>query len=194
MKLFKNTLIKSGFFLLFVLSGVTLYGQDARLNFDNLNKLEDRAADVVEVTIDGKLLETAKRAMSKVNDADARKIGQAISGLRGIYVRVYNFEKDNEYNVADVDQIRSQLRSSAWTNLANVRSKKNNQKIDVFTMFTGDLMSGVAVVLSEAKSIAVVNVVGAIDIDALVELSGKMNIPKIEIERSDDVKNPTKNN
>ena len=44
-------------------------------------------------------------------------------------------------------------------------------------------MSGVAVVVSESKSIAVVNVIGPIDIDLLMELSGKMNIPKIDIER-----------
>ncbi|HLM62146.1 MAG TPA: DUF4252 domain-containing protein, partial [Pyrinomonadaceae bacterium] len=96
---------------------------------------------------------------------------------------VYNFEKENEYNVADVDQIRSQLQTPGWEKLANVRSKKNNQKVDVYTMFTGDVMSGVAVVLSESKSIALVNIIGPIDIDLLAELSGKLNIPKIEIEK-----------
>ena len=43
-------------------------------------------------------------------------------------------------------------------------------------------MSGVAVVVSDAKSIAVVNVIGPIDIDLLMELSGKLNIPRIDIE------------
>jgi hypothetical protein len=128
--------------------------------------------------------------MVKVNDQNAKKIGQAISGLKGIYVRVYNFTNENEYNVADVDEIRSQLNAPGWEKLANVRSKKNNQKIDVFTMFTGDVMSGLAVVVSESKSIAVVNVIGPIDIDLLAEMSGKLNIPKIEIERNGD--NPKK--
>ncbi len=50
-------------------------------------------------------------------------------------------------------------------------------------MFTGDTMSGLAVVISESKSIAVVNVIGPIDIDLLAELGGKLNIPKIEIEK-----------
>jgi len=43
-------------------------------------------------------------------------------------------------------------------------------------------MSGVAVVISESKSIALVNVIGPIDIDLLVELSGRLNIPKIDID------------
>ena len=168
--------------------------QDARLNFEKLNGLETRARDVVEVNIDGKLLDLAKRVTTKVKDEDAKKVAQAISGLKGIYVRVYRFENENEYNIGDVDEIRSQLNAPGWERVANVRSKKNNQKVDVFTMFTGDVMSGVAVVITEAKSIALVNMIGPIDIELLVELSGKMNIPKIDIERDNAVRNPSKPN
>ncbi len=176
--------------LLFGLTAITANAQDARLRFERLNGLENKAQDVVEVNIDGKLLDLAKRVMVKVNDPNSKKIAQAISGLKGIYVRVYNFEKENEYNVTDVEEIRSQLQSPAWQKLANVRSKKNNQKVDVFTMFTGDQMSGVAVVVSDSKSIAVVNVIGPIDIDLLAEMSGKLNIPKIEIERDGKPEKP----
>lgn len=183
MKSFKYYLPRVVLPLLFVLAVVGVNAQDARLRFENLSKLEDKARDVVEVNIDGKLLEVAKRAMAKVNDDDARKVGQAISGLKAIYVRVYNFEKENEYNTADVEQIRSQMQTPGWEKLVNVRSKKNNQKIDVFTMFAGDMISGVSVIVSDSKTIALVNVIGPIDIDTLVQLSGKMNIPKIEIEK-----------
>jgi hypothetical protein len=179
MKIFKLILP-----LLFVLNAINVNAQiDARLNLDRLKGLEAKAKDVVEVNIDGKVLDLAKRVLIKVNDKDAKTIGEAIKGLKGIYVRVYNFENENEYSLTDIDEIRSQLKSPDWEKIANVRSKKNNQKIDVFTKFTGDTMSGVAVVLSEAKSLAVVNVVGPIDIDTLVELSGKLNIPKIDIEK-----------
>ena len=191
MKLFNRSL-KIILPMLFVLSAITINAQDARLRFERLNGLEEKARDVVEVNIDGKLLDLAKRVTVKVNDQDAKKVGQAISGLKGIYVRVYNFEKENEYNIADMDEIRSQLNSPGWEKLANVRSKKNNQKVDVYTMFTGDVMSGVAVVVSESKSIAVVNVIGPIDIDLLAEMSGKMNIPKIEIERNGAVQGKPK--
>lgn len=183
MKSFKVYRLKIVLILLGLMSAVAVNAQDARLRFERLNGLEAKAQDVVEVNIDGKLLDLAKRVLAKNTDADAKKIGQAISGLKGIYVRVYNFANENEYNAADVDEIRAQLNSPAWEKLANVRSKKNNQKVDVFTMFTGDVMSGVAVVVSDTKSIAVVNVIGPIDIDLLAEMSGKMNIPKIEIER-----------
>ncbi|HNQ14584.1 MAG TPA: DUF4252 domain-containing protein [Pyrinomonadaceae bacterium] len=173
-------------FVLVVLSvvSVTTNAQSARLDFDRLNYLESKASEVVEVNVEGKMLDLAKRVLTKSKDVDAQKVAEAVKGLQGIYVRVYNFDKEQEYNESDVDAIRAQLRTPGWEKLVNVRSKRENQKIDVFTMFTGDTMSGVAVVLSEAKSIAVVNVIGPIDIDLLVELSGKLSIPRIDVEKT----------
>lgn len=173
-------------FLFILATASTGRAQDARISFDRFDGLESRARDVVEVNIDGKLLDLAKRVSAKSNDENAKKVAQAIGGLKGIYVRVYRFENENEYNVADVDALRTQLNSPGWERLANVRSKKNNQKVDVYTMFSGDIMSGVAVVISESKSIALVNMIGPIDIELLAELSGKLNIPKIDIERQKD--------
>ena len=51
-------------------------------------------------------------------------------------------------------------------------------------------MDGVAVVMSDAKSVALVNVVGMIDIETLIELSGKMSIPKMNIDLSGSSKQP----
>jgi hypothetical protein len=185
-----NKLIGCAILLLALGFGSALNAQDAKLHFEKLSLLESKARDVVEVNVDGKLLDLAKRVTTKINDEDARTVGQAISGLKGIYVRVFNFAEPNQYNMSDVDEIRAELNNPAWQKVANVRSKKNDQKVDIYTMFTGDQMSGAAVVISDTKTVALVNVVGVIDIETLVELSGKMNIPKVEIER--DTKTPAK--
>jgi len=186
MKSLIKHLSKIAFLLaVFVLLPLAASAQDARLRFEKLNGLETKAREVVEVNIEGKMLDLARRVMTKSKDSDAQKVSQAIKDLKGIYVRVYNFENENEFNLADIDEIRAQLNAPGWEKLANVRSKKNNQKVDVYTMFTGDVMSGLAVVVSESKSIALVNVIGPIDIDLLMELSGKLSIPKIDIEKGD---------
>ena len=184
-----KTSLKFALFALFILLPASAYSQTARLDLGRLVGLETRARDVVEVNIEGKVLDLAKRVLAKTKEPDAQKVSQAISGLEAIYVRAYKFENENEFNIADVDQIRSQLLTPGWERLANARSKKNNQVVDVYTMFTGDIMSGVAVVVSESKSIAIVNVIGPIDIEMLAELSGRMNIPKFEIETDKKDKN-----
>ncbi len=172
--------------LTIILSAIGASAQDARLRFDDLAGLEKNASEIVEVNVDGKLLQLAKRVLLKVKDQDAKKIGKAIEGLEGVYVRSFNFENDNEYNIADVDGIRKQLSAPGWEKLARVRSKKDNQKIDVYMMFRGQDISGLAVILSEKKQIALINVIGPIDIDTLAELGGKMNIPEISISKDDD--------
>ena len=177
-----KTQLKFILFALFVSLPVSAVAQSARLDLNRLAGIEARARDVVEVNVEGNILNLAKRVLAKTNEPDAQKVSKAISGLEAIYVRAYKFENENEFNMADVDQIRSQLLSPGWERLANVHSKKNNQKVDVYTMFTGNVMSGVAVVVSEAKSIAIVNVIGPIDIEMLAELGGRMNIPKLDIE------------
>ena len=182
--------ISISIFTIILLFTSSAYSQDAKLSFERLSALETKARDVVEINVDGKLLDLAKRVTTKINDKDARTVGQAISGLKGIYVRVYNFAEPNQYDISDIDQIRGELSNPAWQRVANVRSKKNDQKVDIYTMFTGDLMSGAAVVISDTKSVALVNVVGVIDIETLVELSGRLNIPKMEIERGTTATSP----
>ncbi len=174
--------IKILLLMLFVLVSINANAQDIKFNLDKLKVLETKAQDVVEVNLDGKVLDLAKRVLTKVNDKDAKNVGDAIKGLKGIYVRVYNFDKENEYNLKDIDDIRADFSTPNWERLVNVRSKKNNQKIDVFTRFAGDSMSGATVIMSESKSIAIINIDGMIDFDTLVEISGKLNIPKIEVE------------
>ena len=48
--------------------------QDARLRFERLNLLENKAEEVVEVNIDGKLLDLAKRVMVKVDGSTPKRI------------------------------------------------------------------------------------------------------------------------
>lgn len=182
MKPFINHSIKLVLLGSFLFTAIVTKAQDpSRLRLDRLNQLEDKADTVVEVNIDGKLLDLAKRVLEKLKNKDAQKVGVAIAGLKGIYVKICNFEKDNEYNATDFDYIRSQLQAPGWERMVGVRSK-NKQNVEVFTMFTGEKMSGVAVIISDSKTLGVVNVVGPIDIELLVQLSGHLNIPKLDID------------
>src|SRR5438477_12612977 len=108
MKLITNYIIQICLLLIVGAGCVSINAQDAKLHFDHLTALETKARDVVEVNVDGKLLDLAKRVTTKINDKDARTVGQAISGLKGIYVRVYNFALPNQFDMADVDQIRNE--------------------------------------------------------------------------------------
>ena len=164
-----------------LLSTISAIEQDARLPLERLKGLEDKAEETVEINVESKLLNVAWALVKrKRKDKDTQAIGKVINGLEAVYVRVYNFKKENEYNMADVDAIRAHVQNPGWEKVAKVRSKKKNQKLDVYTMFIGENISGVAVIISETKKVVVVNVIGPIDIDTLAELGRQLNIPEIE--------------
>jgi hypothetical protein len=108
-----------------------------------------------------------------------------VSGLRGIYVRVLQFEKEGEYTSADVDSIRTQLRSPSWSRMVGVKSRKEGENMEVFTNLSGEKINGMAILITAPKHFAVININGLIDLEKLSQLSGQFGIPSLEINLSD---------
>ncbi|HEY6186383.1 MAG TPA: DUF4252 domain-containing protein [Pyrinomonadaceae bacterium] len=164
----------------------TTFGQSARLQLGTLDRLEAVADQTIDVTVDQKVLQLAKIFLSKSKKPNDQKINEVISGIEGIYVKHFRFERAGQYSMADVEAIRSQLNNSAWARMANVRSKRNGQNLDVYTMIDGSKISGLAVIAAEDTELTVVNIVGPIDLEKLSELEGSFGIPGLNIELTKD--------
>lgn len=164
----------------------TAFAQGPQLKLDSLAGLENRASEVVDVSLDEALIQMAANVIgkqTKIDGHDARKLKEFISGLRGVYVRSYQFEQEGAYNQADVDAIRSQLRSPEWSRIAGVRSKKKNENAEVYVLTQAGKMQGLAIVAANPKELTVVNIVGTFDPSILSDLDGDFNIPGIVLER-----------
>jgi hypothetical protein len=167
--------------LLFVLASHAVQAQDpARLQLTALDNLEPRAEQTINITMDGKVLQLALRFLSDKKPNEV-KIKEAVSGIKGIYVKSFRFDQDNLFTSNDVESIRSQLRSPMWSQLVEVRSKKEGQNIDVFTMIDGGKINGVAIIALDRRQVTVVNIVGPVDVDKLAELRGNFGIPDFDI-------------
>jgi len=145
----------------------------------NVEKLAAKAENVVEVTLDAKMLSLASGFLSD-RDADEAKAKKLISGLRGLYVRSFEFASSGQYNEADVEALRSQLRGPQWSRIAGVRSRKAGENADVFFRSDKDQIGGLAVIAAEPRSLTVVYIDGPIDPAQLSELGGHFGIPKVE--------------
>lgn len=167
--------------LLFATASMAAQAQEAaRLQLATLDALEPRAEQTLNITMDGKVLQLALRFLSDKKPNEA-KIKEAVAGIRGIYVKRFAFDQDNLFSAADVEPIRSQLRSPMWAQLVEVRSKKAGQNIDVFTMIEGGKINGVAIIAMDRRQVTVVNIVGPVDVDKLTELRGNFAIPDFEV-------------
>ena len=84
-------------------------------------ELAARAANVTEVTLGKGMLDFAAKFMDK-SDKDQAAVKQLIEGLDGIYVRDYEFDKEGEYSMDQVDSLRKAFENiRAPTNLMATR-------------------------------------------------------------------------
>ncbi|HLG15237.1 MAG TPA: DUF4252 domain-containing protein [Blastocatellia bacterium] len=166
-----------------VFAAMPALGQDpGRLQISSLDKFAAKAVETVDVTLDESLLKLASKFLSEKRSPDEAKIKDVVAGLKGVYVKRFGFEKEGEYTEADVEAIRSQLNRPGWSKIVGVRSKKaGSTNVDVFIMYEGSLIKGLAVLATEPKALTVVNVVGPIDVEKLSELEGKFGIPSLEL-------------
>lgn len=163
--------------LLTILAGVavpfTASAQGTRLNLD-LPDMAAKATETVDVTLDGAMLRLAGKFLSST-DADERSAKEMINGLKGIYVRSYEFEHEGEYDKSQAERIRTQLGPS-WKKIVKV-SSRTKEDVDIYLDTQGDAVIGLLIISAEPKEFTVVNIVGPVDIDKLTSLEGQFGIP-----------------
>jgi len=169
--------------LLFLVSGTALaHAQDLPGHLKiNLDKLAGRASESVEISIDERLLRLAAKLLSSSTPNEA-KIKELVAGLKGVYVRSYEFDQPNSYSNSDVDEIRTQLRAPGWSKLVGVRSRKEGENVEVFTMLNGSSVVALAIIAADPKELTLVNIVGPIDLEKLSQLEGQLGIPHLGLE------------
>ena len=154
--------------------------QDSRLQLSSLDHLAAKASQSVDVAIDERLMRLASKVFSD-QDVEEREIKKLVAGIKGIYVKSFEFENEGQYTPADIETIRTQLRGPGWTRLVNVTSKKEGN-LEVYLLMNGEQVGGLAVVSSDVKELVVVNIVGPVDIEKLAKLEGQFGVPELGIE------------
>ena len=181
-----GTLITLLAFFLILTAAFVARAQDSRIQLSSLDHLAAKASQTVDVNIDERLVKIAARAFSD-KDIDEKKIKDLLTGVKGVYVKSFEFETDGQYSPADVESIRSQLRGPGWSRLVGVTSKKDGN-VEVYLLFQGEQVAGLAVLHTDDRELTVVNIVGPVDLDKLAALEGQLGIPDLEIERKPKTK------
>jgi Zn-dependent alcohol dehydrogenase len=161
-------------------AAITAHAQGARLQIDQLDSLANRASETVDVKLDERLMATAAKIFSEKEDAEIKEM---LKGLKGIYVKSFEFEKAGEYSPADVESVMSQLRSGGWSKIVGFTSKKDGDNVEVYLMMQGDQIQGLAVISAEPKEFTVVNIVGPVNLEKLTKLEGQFGVPELGLDQ-----------
>jgi hypothetical protein len=172
--------------LVVISAAASALAQNPRIQTSQLDGLTAKASQTVDVNIDERLIQLTIKFLGK--DAKEVKLKELVNGLKGIYVKSFEFEKEGEYSDADLESIQLQLRNTAWNKIVNIHSKKDGS-VGVYLMSNATQISGLAVLASDAKEITVVNIIGNVDLDKLSQLEGQFGIPELGIETKPKRKN-----
>ncbi len=163
--------------IIFAAAG-SLAAQEFRIP-SSFDKFATRAKEMVDVNLDGSLLQLAARFLSD-SDADEAQVKKLVSGLKGIFVKSYEFENRGEYTEADLESLRSQLKGPGWSRIVGVRSQRSGENSDVYLRSDGNALGGLVVITSEPRRLTVVNINGSINPDDIRRLGGHFGIPKLD--------------
>jgi hypothetical protein len=154
-------------------------GQAQQLKL-NLDHLASKAADSVDISLNGSLLQFAAKFLDNKNPDEA-KVKKLIGGIEGIYIRSFQFKSDGEWAQTDLESVRNQVKGPGWSRIVGFKSSSEGANAEVYVHSDKEKVTGVAIVVAEPREFTVVNLAGTIDMDSLADLSGHFGMPKIEL-------------
>ena len=146
-----------------------------RLQLDHLDRLGGQATNSVNLTIDPTLLRIAAGLIGGNRDNAALAM---LEDLQGIYIRSFEFDRDNAYAQSDVEAVRKQLAAPGWSPHVQVDSPER-EVVQIYSWREGDASRGMAILVAQPRQLTVVNIVGSIDLTRLGALQGQFGIPRL---------------
>lgn len=154
------------------------WAQDVKMPV-NLDRLAAKASETTEVTLSGRTLQLAAKFMNDEDDAEAREL---VKKLKGIYVRSFEFDKSGEYSEADVESVRSQLKSPQWEKVVGVHSRKEGENAEIyFKTDNTDQLGGLVIIAADPKELTIVHLDGPLDPSDLEKIGGDFGVPRVQI-------------
>ena len=134
-------------------------------------ELAARASNVTEVTLGKNMLGFAAKFMNG-KDGDEAATRHLIEGLDGIYVRDYEFDKEGQYSMVDIEKLRQYFETGDWTPIVRERDKKSGETTDVMMKMVNGQPHGLFVLDAEPKELSIVLILGPVKMEDLSKLSG----------------------
>jgi hypothetical protein len=147
-------------------------------DFKQIDKLGANAKDSTNITLEGPMLKMVSGLIP--GDKDSASVKAMIDGLKGVYIRTYEFDEAGKYNEADLDPLRTYLDAQHWTKVVDVKEK--NESSAIYLLATPDNKpAGLAIIDVEPKEVTVVFIEGAINLNDIGKLGGNLGIPDMSI-------------
>jgi hypothetical protein len=164
---------RTGLLLALALAPALVMAQSSRLKLPDLSGLASKATESVDIDMDGDTLRTAGAFLSGGSGVDPQ-FAETVKGLKGIYLKVFTFDKPGQYSMRDIEPVVTQVQALGWKKLLSVRDKEDRVEMWLRDDATD---GGMFFVASEPKELVLINIVGKVDLETLRKLQGRMGVP-----------------
>jgi len=153
--------------LLGVLMALATTASAQQLDLSSLDRLADKAESKTEITLDEATLNSTTALLSekKGTEAVARK---AVEGLKGLFLRSYEFEKPGSFKLEDLKPLMDQLKAPNWTPI--LRAKEQDEQTEIWAHRTNGVIDGMVLIAAEEDEVTVINAIGLTRIEDLSKL------------------------
>jgi hypothetical protein len=134
-------------------------------------ELSAKASDVTEVTLGKNMLAFAAKFMND-KDGDDVATKQLIQNLDSIYVREYEFDKEGQYSMDQIEQLRKSFETPEWSPIVREVDRKSGESTEVLVKLVNGESHGMFILETEPKELTIVQILGPIRMEDLSRLRG----------------------
>lgn len=146
-------------------------------------ELEDRADEVVKVSLWGRPLEQAKKLLGLRHNVTAPVRG-FLNGLTAVYRRTYRF-RGTRTSEDDVATVHQHLAENGWVPMIETEDREKPESLSVYSISEDERVAGVTMVSREASEVTVLKILGPVDFEALSAITSDMGLPVMRIATTD---------
>ena len=157
-------------------------------------ELASRASSVTEVTLGKNMLAFASKFMNG-KDEDEAATKKLIDGLDGVYVREYEFDKDGQYSLEEIDKLRQYFETAEWTPIIREREHRGGETTDVMMKVVNGETKGMFILSVEPHELTIVLILGPIhpeDIGKLTHIGALSALNDVDVDAKIKVKTKAK--
>lgn len=157
---------------------VATIAQGAKIRMPDFSALAEKARESVDISLDKEQLKSAGSFFGGGGRSAAEEaaFNELVKDLDGIYVKVFEFDKDNQYSLRDIEPVLRQVEREGWKKLLSVR--EDDERVELW-LRDNHADGGMFFVASEPDELVLINIVGKVNLESLRQLQGRMGIPNL---------------
>ena len=142
---------------LLVLMLVAVTASAQQIDLKSLDKLAAKAKNKTDINMDEAMLKSAAGFLDQ-KKGDEALTKKTVEGLKGLYVRVYEFDRKGAYSLDDLKPVLDQLKAPTWTPF--LQSKEDGEQTEIWMHRTNGESDGMLLVSAESNEVVVINALG----------------------------------